>query len=603
VRVAWFTPFSSKSAIAEYSDHVTRALAGRCSVELWVAGAEDMRPTPLPVVDFTASPRVFNQLEDYDLVIYNMGDHLGFHGAIYDIAQDRPGVVVLHDRICHNFFFAYWMSRGRPDRYVEMMDDFYGDAGRRAAEGSFAGTRPPVWSSDLEIVQFPLFEPALVGARGVVLHSQSQRQLVESRWFGPVQTLFLPAYRPTGQARELPPHLRKDDRLTFVTVGYVNPNKQVDRVIRALSRLPSLASRLRYLVVGPYDPTTSYWPKLQDLVLEHGLENTVQLLGYQPDDILLSLLAEADVCINLRYPSFEGGSASLMQQLALGKPVLVADAGSFAELPAEVAVKVPPNDDEALARSLEQLAEDDQIRRSLTANATAYAAQHSPRRYAQELLAFKDAVEAARPMLDLTDKVAAELALMGAGDELPVLDVAERELWAFIGPPKASFVERLVLRPLERGDERALARLFVRNHGPEITARFDPFPLTAEAAREITCKPHQDRYYGAFLGDRIVGMAMLRGWDEGYEVPSFGVLVDADFHGRGVGGRLTDFAIGEAERLASPGVRLSVYASNPLAHQMYLRRGFSEVERQVIARDGSQDERIVMIREFSATKP
>jgi glycosyltransferase involved in cell wall biosynthesis/GNAT superfamily N-acetyltransferase len=602
VRVAWFTPFSSRSAIAEYSDHVTRALAKRCVVELWIAGAEDVRETPLPVIDFAASPRVLDQLEDYDLVIYNMGDHLGFHGAIYDVSQERPGVVVLHDRICHNFFFAYWMSRSRPDGYVEMMDNFYGDAGRRAAEGSFAGTRPPVWSSDQEMVKFPLFEPALVGARGVVLHSQSQRQVVESHWFGPVRTLFLPAYPPTGQARELPPHLRKDGRVTFVTVGYVNRNKQVDRVIRTLARLPRLVNRVRYLVVGPYDPTTPYWPKLQDLVLEHDLENTVELLGYQPDDVLLSLVAESDVCINLRYPSFEGASASLMQQLALGKPVLVAEAGSFAELPAEVVVKVPPNDDEALARSMERLAEDEQLRRSLAANAKAFAAERSPERYAKELLSFKDEVEAARPVLDLTDKVAAELALMGIGEELPVLDIAERELWAFVGPSETALMERLVLRPLEKGDEKALTRFFVRNRGPAITATFDPFPLTAEAAREITCEPHRDRYYGAFLGDRVVGMAMLRGWDEGYEVPSFGVVVDADFHGRGFGGRLTDFAIGEAERLASPGIRLSVYASNPVAHQMYLHRGFGEVERQPVARNGKQDQRIVMMMEFNATE-
>jgi ribosomal protein S18 acetylase RimI-like enzyme len=79
-------------------------------------------------------------------------------------------------------------------------------------------------------------------------------------------------------------------------------------------------------------------------------------------------------------------------------------------------------------------------------------------------------------------------------------------------------------------------------------------------------------------------------------VPSFGVVVDSELQGRGIGARLTDFTIAEASRLGSPSVRLSVYASNPVAMAMYERRGFREVERQPIERDGSRDERIVMIK-------
>jgi len=416
---------------------------------------------------------------------------------------------------------------------------------------------------------------------------------VQSRWYGPLAPLWLPAYRPTGQARR--PFEPAEGRVTLVTLGYVNPNKQIDRVIRALAQNPSLAERVRYLVVGPYDPSTSYWSELHNLVWQSGLEAVVDLMGYQPDDVVVAMLEGADVCINLRWPSFEGASASLMQQLELGKPVLAIDSAGFAELPESALVKIPPHDDDALVQGLERLVQDEAFRRSVGTAAKAVADKRKPERYASALIGFIEEVEAWQPVLDLADRVALELGVLGYGDELRAADDAARELSAFV-EADGELIDRLAIRALERRDEKPLSRFFVRNAVPNVTSGFDPFPLTTETARKIALEPRRDCYYGALLGGRLVGMSMLRGWDEGFEVPSFGVVVDPEFAGKGIGGRLTDFAIAEATRLGSPSVRLSVYASNPLAHAMYERRGFEEVERRPIERNGSRDERIVMMK-------
>jgi glycosyltransferase involved in cell wall biosynthesis/ribosomal protein S18 acetylase RimI-like enzyme len=598
VRIAWFTPYAARSAIAEYSEHVTRALAEHASVELWMADEEDRRATEFPLVHFGRGPLPLDRLSRYDAIFYNIGDHLGFHGAIYDASREVPGIVILHDRICHNLFFNYWISRGRPDRYVDLMENFYGDVGRAAAEASFAGMRSPVWSSDEDLVRFPLFEEALVGARGVVVHSESHAAQVRNVWYGPIASLWLPAYRPSGQVRHsLKPN---EGRVSVVTLGYVNPNKQIDRVVRLLARNPGLADRVRYLVVGPYDPGSAYWSELRNLVWRSGLESVVELMGYQPDDVVVSVLEEADVCINLRWPSFEGASASLMQQLELGKPVLAIDAAGFAELPENALVKIPTGDDEALERALVRLVEDEAFRRDVGAEAKAAAGERKPERYAAALIQLLEEVEAWEPMLDLADRVALELGILGYGDQLQAADDAARELSAFTGTGE-ELVDRVAIRPLELGDEKPLTRFFIRNAVPEVTTRFDPFPLTTETARKIALEPRRDCYYGAFLGGRLVGMSMLRGWDEGFEVPSFGVVVDPEFAGKGIGGRLIDFAIAEAARLGSPSVRLSVYASNPLARAMYERRGFEELERRAIERDGSRDERIVMMKALRET--
>jgi len=165
--------------------------------------------------------------------------------------------------------------------------------------------------------------------------------------------------------------------------------------------------------------------------------------------------------------------------------------------------------------------------------------------------------------------------------------MSERPSWRFeaIGP----------------GHADALARLFARNDVPAVTATFDPFPLDAETARRIATQPREDRYYAAVAPDgTILGMTMLRGWDEGYDVPSFGTFVDHELHGRGVGSGLLDETIAAARALGAPRIRLSVYASNEAAHGIYRSRGFQEVERGAARVAGRDDERVIMLLELQA---
>jgi ribosomal protein S18 acetylase RimI-like enzyme len=155
-----------------------------------------------------------------------------------------------------------------------------------------------------------------------------------------------------------------------------------------------------------------------------------------------------------------------------------------------------------------------------------------------------------------------------------------------------------LLRALGPRDRDVLSRFLERNDVPEVTGHFHPFPMTADSADEIALHPGDDRYFGAFVDGRLVGLSMLRGWNEGFDVPSFGIVVDRESHGKGIGSLLTDFTLDRAPWLGSDRVRLSVYASNESAHRMYLARGFKEVEREPVSRNGGTDERIVMLKEL-----
>src|SRR5262245_35037292 len=96
----------------------------------------------------------------------------------------------------------------------------------------------------------------------------------------------------------------------------------------------------------------------------------------------------------------------------------------------------------------------------------------------------------------------------------------------------------LTCRELEATDEDALVAMFARSSGHAEMHFFDPFPLTADYARRLVSEPRRDRYYVAVLDREIVGLSMLRGWDEGYDIPSFGIMVDPGWRGQALGSTL-----------------------------------------------------------------
>lgn len=147
-----------------------------------------------------------------------------------------------------------------------------------------------------------------------------------------------------------------------------------------------------------------------------------------------------------------------------------------------------------------------------------------------------------------------------------------------------------MIREIAIIDEAALAAFFEENNRPEVTAHFHPFPLNAETAHRICAEPRRDRYFAAWDYDAIAGLAMLRGWDEGYAIPSFGIMVDHRRHGQGHGRALTEHALALAGELGCARVRLTVHADNTRAVELYQRAGFRPAETLA-------DGRIVMFAE------
>jgi ribosomal protein S18 acetylase RimI-like enzyme len=158
--------------------------------------------------------------------------------------------------------------------------------------------------------------------------------------------------------------------------------------------------------------------------------------------------------------------------------------------------------------------------------------------------------------------------------------------------------DTVTIRQVQEMDREALARFFEENDKPEVTKYFHPFPLNDKTASDITGAEQLDHYYVGLKGKSIVGFYMLRGWGEGYAIPSFGVFVDYRYHRRGLGRQFTEHAVAEARRFNCPAVRLSVYESNVSAVRLYNSLGFQEIKREPTLESGVPDTKIVMMKEL-----
>jgi [ribosomal protein S18]-alanine N-acetyltransferase len=137
-------------------------------------------------------------------------------------------------------------------------------------------------------------------------------------------------------------------------------------------------------------------------------------------------------------------------------------------------------------------------------------------------------------------------------------------------------VPKVRYRILRSGDGDALSDLFAQID----STYFRPHPLTPDQAVRISSLAGQDVYAiledGAESGGSFVAYGMLRGWDEGFEVPSLGVAVRSGHERRGLGRAMMVHLHAEATQRGAEQVRLRVHPDNLAAQRLYRSLGYKE---------------------------
>ena len=137
-------------------------------------------------------------------------------------------------------------------------------------------------------------------------------------------------------------------------------------------------------------------------------------------------------------------------------------------------------------------------------------------------------------------------------------------------------IPNLEFRSIGEEDGDALAGFL--NRQPDFyRGDFHPFQEESpEAIRALLHEGTKDRFRSVQFGETWVAFFMLRGWEEGYDRPSFGVLVDHEFSHRGLGKLCLVSALSECRLLGVEQVMLKVAPANLVAVSLYEKAGFKK---------------------------
>lgn len=133
-------------------------------------------------------------------------------------------------------------------------------------------------------------------------------------------------------------------------------------------------------------------------------------------------------------------------------------------------------------------------------------------------------------------------------------------------------IECVLLRP---GREHALAQFFVDLAAAGDDAFFHPHAGDADALRTIAEHTGRDVHLVFVEGDVVRAYGLLRGWNEGYEIPSLGIAVHPTARGNGLGSLVIEYLEAMARNRGAPAIRLRVHKDNARAIAMYERRGYA----------------------------
>ena len=175
----------------------------------------------------------------------------------------------------------------------------------------------------------------------------------------------LSSLQPSSQAETLRADLNLDpDALLIGIVTRITPEKGIHTLIEATAKLKKSPTVQLLVVGGPYFPKdVEYIDSLKVQAKKLGIADRVIFTGFLEDtDVILSLL---DVVL-LASTIPEACPRTIIEAMAAGVPVIATPLGGSKELVTpETGILVPPEDADAFAAAITQLAEDAEQRKRM----------------------------------------------------------------------------------------------------------------------------------------------------------------------------------------------------------------------------------------------
>lgn len=417
-----FTPALKASAIGRMSSLVTRALTAH-GHSVVVVRSEDASLHDAETHDFgvgvemvpwTQSAQIASLLRSVDSIVYQIGNEYAYHRGCLEWLPHFPGVICLHDFFLGNLFYGW--AQNRRENAKKVLSTWYGNG---IADTYFSYTSSEAFINGTKDTA-PMTEWVCAMAHGVIVHSNWGVQRVLESCPGPVEVVPLAydAPYPMGGLVKVvtSPHTDGDRKVTVLTIGHVNPNKRAESVIRAIAGSAILRHQIQYRLVGKIEPDTA--DRLA--ALASSLQVDLMISGEVDADVLGRAIVDSDIICCLRWPTIEGASASAIEAMLYGKPVIVTDAGFYAELPGTYVRKVSVETETSdLQRILEALCADNDGRLVLGREAASWAAAtFSADNYARRLVDVSLATQRAALIIKTLQSMVELLGQWGGSQQL-----------------------------------------------------------------------------------------------------------------------------------------------------------------------------------------
>jgi RimJ/RimL family protein N-acetyltransferase len=133
--------------------------------------------------------------------------------------------------------------------------------------------------------------------------------------------------------------------------------------------------------------------------------------------------------------------------------------------------------------------------------------------------------------------------------------------------------KNIKIEKLEAKHADSFSRL-LQGSDKEYSMYFVPFSFETETIKKLLQDAVDDKYFGIFVDSTLVGFYMLRGFDEGFEIPSYGVWIAKEYSGFGLSQLTLQHAISYCKLNGIEKIMLKVHKDNLIAKNIYEKFGF-----------------------------
>ena len=130
------------------------------------------------------------------------------------------------------------------------------------------------------------------------------------------------------------------------------------------------------------------------------------------------------------------------------------------------------------------------------------------------------------------------------------------------------------IKPLDSNDSGLLSSM-LNSLPANYTKYFIPFSFDKKSIENILANAVLDKYWGFFIKNELVGFFMLRGFDNGYEIPSYGVLISDRFCNKGLSKLSLQYSVSWCQLAGIKRIMLKVHPENEVAKSIYENFGFT----------------------------